>query len=562
MGGGVFSNWKNSFICGWNFDNIERLKEMYTRRNGSSSYSSWDNETEAYKDSYEQNIEKITTETNAKLNLGGSNDKAKIEFSDKPIEIFDFSLASQLLYRVQEFYSEKLKNENPFLFKEYDVVSGIVPNYFVQKEVLGNVTQFYYINSSTQNKYILEKRQKGLTQVLEVNPNLETVMQNDMLIPIKPVKGIVFSSRVKKPYVKYKKRGGKVKYVEIYSLFYYSNMDGDFAKSVRHLPVVLVTEYLEKMGTLTKFFVTRFVQQSLSNATNPLQYDIETNAQLPLFDCVSLKGRRNFSDKLVVQPICVKEYGEEMDKSFVYGVSSERKSMYETTYNAMVQHELENNNTDPYGAPDWDDEYYQEGFERFRQKHNEYVAKGIWKAKEVTAQGLVFFHDLFLNNNWESKLTSLRRITETKYPNFMNDYRLTSGIEREPFLIGYSPENINWFDLWIRISANTIKHKLDIFNSNNPIKTYQIVFRELQEIIDEINLLINNETNIQLKSFFESWANDIYRKYEINNPKSYCENRINEMTFYAKGGCFATPDEDIIKRNAEASRLKTELIKI
>ena len=34
------------------------------------------------------------------------------------------------------------------------------------------------------------------------------------------------------------------------------------------------------------------------------------------------------------------------------------------------------------------------------------------------------------------------------------------------------------------------------------------------------------------------------------------------MTFYAKGGCFPTPQEEIENRNAEADRLKAELTKI
>ena len=558
--GGVYSRWADCYICGWNFDTLEKLKETYVNSN---SLREWNNQTDAFATSYSKNLEKITTETNAKLNLGGENEKAKIEFSDKPIGVFDFSLASQLLYRVQEFYSQTLKDESPFLFKEYDIVSGVVPNYFVQKEVVANVTQFYYLDLITKRKYILEKRQKGLTQVLIDNPNLETVLQNDMLIPIKPVKGIVFSSRTKKPYVKYKKRGGKVKYVEIYSLFYYSKMDGDFAKSVRHLPVVMVTEYLEKMGTLTKFFLTRFMEQRIKSNETPKEFDIETGAELPLYSCVKTKGRKQFNDKLILQPLCVKEYGQEMDKSLVYGLSSERKYIYENTYDAMSEHELVNNTSDAYGYPDWDDNDYQEGFERFRQKHNEYVSKGVWKSKELTAQGLVFFHDLFLNNNWEDLIYQLKSKTKYKYPNFDNDYyRLNNTIEKEPFTVAYSPENVKWFELFMRISANTIKHKLDIFNSSNPRKTYQLIFKELQELTDELDLLISNETDDYLKTFFEDFRNRVYRSYEIDNPKSYCENRINDMTFYAKGGCFATPQEEIDKRNEEADRLKAELTKI
>ena len=559
MAGGVFSRWADSFIVGWIFDSVEMLKENYENRRGVDTFET---QQQGYQEDYEENLNKIETETNAKLNLGGENDKAKIEFSDKPIGVFDFSLASQLLYRVHEFYSEELKYDEPFLFKEYETPSGVVPNYFALKEIIGSDTIFFYLNPSTGKKYILDRRQKGLTQVLLDDPYINTTVIGGMIVPEKPVKGVVFSSRTKKPYVKYKKRGGKVKYVEIYSLFYFSKMGNDFAKSVRHLPVVMVCEYLEKMGTLTKFYLTRFMQQTIASSENPRQFDVSTGLELPLYENVTRIGRRSFDDKLVLQPMCVKDYGEELNKAFVYGASGNRKDLYERTYYGLSDAELVNNQEDPYGYPDWDENDYQEGFERYRQKYIQYTQKGIWKAKEVTAQGLIYFHDLFLNNRWEMYFDRIWEATRGKYSNFDNDWSNANGIDLQPFVISYSPENTKWFELWVTISANTIRHKLDIFNSNNPRKTFQLVFKDLQEIIEEIDLLISSETNISLKTRFEDWRDGVIDYYELNNPKSYCENRINEMTFYAKGGCFETPEDDMKKRNAEATRLKNELKKM
>ena len=152
MAGGVFSRWADSFIVGWIFDSVEMLKENYENRRGVDTFET---QQQGYQEDYEENLNKIETETNAKLNLGGENDKAKIEFSDKPIGVFDFSLASQLLYRVHEFYSEELKYDEPFLFKEYETPSGVVPNYFALKEIIGSDTIFFYLNPSTGKKYIL-----------------------------------------------------------------------------------------------------------------------------------------------------------------------------------------------------------------------------------------------------------------------------------------------------------------------------------------------------------------------------------------------------------------------
>jgi hypothetical protein len=556
----TYSYWKNSFICGWNFDTIESVSKNYVDY---YSQSSLDNEFQAYERIYDENLGKLQTETNVKLNLGGENDKAKIVFSDKPIGVFDFSLASQLLFRVQEFYSEELKKDEPNLFAEYDLPKGVVPNYFIQKELIGDLLIFFCISSDTGKRYNCEIRQKGLTKILETNPTLPTKKIGNMIVPEKPTKGVTFSSKTKKPYIKYLKRGGKVRYVEIYSLFYYSYLSSDFAKSMRHLPVVLVLKYLEKMGTMCKFYLTRFVKQGINSNENPREFDKTTGAKLPLFECVEQIGRIRFDRKLIVQPICVKEYGEEINEALIFGGSGNRENLYTATYYGMVEQELINSHSGTKGDPDHDDEKYQEGFERYRQKYIEYSKKGIWKTKEVTPQGLILFHDIYLNRHWDENLDALENSLKIKYPNFNSDWNASYGQwSKHAFIIGYKPETIAFFELWIKVSANIIKHKLDIFNSSNLRKTYQQVFRELETAMEEWELLIRIETNYNLKTFFENVFVAIKRYYRIDKPKIYCNNRINEMTFYAEGGCFATPDEDIEKREKEADRLREELLKM
>lgn len=562
MAGGLFSYWDYALLLGWNFDTKEKVLQNFENQSGSQQVK---RSLDGYKQQYAQNIEKIETQTNAKLNLGGENDKAKIEFSDKPIGVFDFSLASQQLFRVHEFFSEEIKKIDPFLFKSYELPSGVIPNYFVTREVENDITNFYYKDDIKNKKYLLERRQKGLTKILHDDPLTKTTVMNGMLIPETPVKGVVFSSKTKKPYVKYKKRGGKVKYVEIYSLFYYSTMDNSFAKSVRHLPAVMVCEYLEKMGTLTKFFLTRFVTMSFPRNATAKEYDITTGEKLPLYNFFQdriAKGKGRYQTQLVVQPMCVKEYGEEIDKAFVYGASGVDRGLYYSAFTSMIENETDGGSTHPMGAPDFDEPQYQEGFERFRQKYITYTQSGIWKAKEVTAQGLIYYHDLYLNSEWENQLYSLRQMTARKYNNYDADYNLSVDIDRDAFTISYSPENIKWFEIWIKISANTIKHKLDIFNSSNPRKTYQLVFKDLEETNEEILKLISDETNGSLQTFFRNWYQEATRKYRLDKPLQYCLNRIDEMTFYAKDGCFPTPQEDIEKRDLEAERLRDELLKV
>ena len=560
----LFGHWDEVKILGWNFDTVQSVKDAYEKNFGSTLESFLD---DYYNDTFKSSIEPLFRDSSIKLNLGGDNEKTKIEFSDRPIGVFDFSLASQQLFRVQEFYSDTLAKQKPDLFLEYELPAGVVPNYFVDKELQGENTVFFYYDANENNKYYVEKRQKGLTQALLDDPTLGVKILGGMLIPSKPVKGVKFSSNTKKPYVKYKRRGGKVRYVEIYSINYYTAMtDSNFFMAVRHLPAVMVAEYLEKMGTMCKFYITRFVEQFRGTKT-PKQFDNSTNSELPLW-----KEWQNATNKstpsLVIQPMCVKEYGTEMDKNFLFNVGSNNDEVYQGTYREMEKEEISNPSQWAYGNPDFDYEYiYQEGFERFRQKFLTYTKVGLWKAKEVTEQGLIYFHDIIMNKKFEAETYELIDKIEMDYPNFDTEADNASidpnkPIDRETFGVMYTASTSKWFELWMKISANTIKHKLDIFNSANSRKTYEEVGREIDSIREELDLLVRGETQPNLKRYFESWKIMMEQQYRLNDKKLYCMDKINEMTFFAQGGMFTTPEESIEKRSEEADRLLEELDKV
>ena len=559
-GSTVTEQWRKYTLYGWTFDTVESIKEAYFRQN--RTQEDLDNYLERYKRStWYDDIDPVLSGGAVKLNLGGENDKTKIIFTDKPIGVFDFGLASQLLYRVQEFYSEALSKEYPNEFVTYELPAGVVPNYFVEKEVIGEILSFYYVHPSGK-RYLLEKRQKGLTAILEKRI-IATKMLDGMRVPEEPTDGVVFSSKTKKPYVKYLRRGGKVRYVEIYSLNYYTRMSSnDFFMAVRHLPVMMVCEYLERMGTLCKFYVTRTVMQS--NMT-PRKYDPKTNAILPLWEQYTAKRKewqaaqeRGFEGRIVIQPKCVKDYGQEIDKAFACMVGSRHYSqVYEDVYRQMAELEGDPPNTWAYGNPTWRETQYQEGFERYRQKHVEYVKRGIWKGKEVVEQGLVYFHDQVLNEKFENAFSAIKTavLTDSAAETAYN----TRTVGEHAFIVNYNNSTAKWFELWMKISANTIKHKLDIFNSSQPRKTFEEINRELSQILEEIYIVVQTTTEPAIKRYLESWSRMVTRDYQLDNLKTYCVNKINEMTFYARDGVFPTPEESIEKREAEASRLRAEL---
>ena len=562
----TFSHWAYNQLYGWALDSLDEFREYVNQNTGTN----FDNYVNDYKTQvYDREIAKLFEGGAVNFNLGGENDKSRLEFTDRPIGVFDFSLASQQLFRVHEFYSEVLKNEQSDLFKSYNVPAGVVPNYFVNKIVIQGVNNFVYNDKKTGKDYICVRRQKGLTKLLEQQPNLQTKIQEGtgLIIPAKPTNKVKFASKTKKPYLKYKRQGGKVRYVEIYSAHYYTRMSGDFQYAVRHIPVLMAAEYLEKMGTLTKIYATRFVIPDYqSKTTQPLEKDKLTNIVLPLYSEWVKNGKLN-TESYVVMPMCVKEYGAEINKERFFAVSSQSFSrLYEAAVDNMNYHEVEKNTLYRYGNPNWAENQYQEGFERFRQKFQAYSEKGVWKAKEIVPQGMIYFHDLVLNINFSSHVDSV-----TDAFRDANSYRLSIDD-----LIRNNASVNKWFETWMRISAFTIKDKFDIFNTNKPTKVYREIIKHQQSVIQEIEFMIKVEQNAKFKRYLQNeflpmilqpttyYSNGNINEagYSYSDSINYITQKINEMTIYAEGGIFETPKEQIEKRNEIAERLYDELTKI
>lgn len=554
---GVYNHWQDAQLYGWSLDTVEEFKAYYDSVNTKGAFDKY---VKDYKDNfYDVQLLKLFEGNAVNFNLGGENDKSKLEFTDKPIGVFDFSLASQQLFRVHEFYSEQLKKENLNLFKNYNVPNGVIPSYYVKKIVIQGINNFIFKDEKTGKEYICIRRQKGLTKLLEEQPNLQTKIQEGtgLEIPEIPTNKVKFASKTKKPYLKYKRQGGKVRYVEIYSAHYYTRMDKDFDFAVRHIPVLMAAEYLEKMGTLTKLYVTRFVIAAKKPV--PKEKDVLTGITLPLYE--EWEKYRKPNRYYTIMPMCVKEYGQEIDKPRFFSVGSANyANLYYRAVDNMRYHELESGILDYGGNPDWTEKEYQEGFERFRQKYAKYSEKGIWKAKEVIPQGLIYFHDLPLNLKW---VYFSKKAKEAFKKNDISE------------LIKNEPSVNKWFELWMKISAFTIKDKFDIFNSNKPSKIYRDIIKQQQSILEEIEFMIkiekNNTFKYLLKEFLEfvkvplkydASGNTVSIGYSYENPIKYITEKINEMTIFAGNGIFATPEEQIEKRNEIAEKLIEELTKI
>ena len=185
------------------------------------------------------------------VDMGGAFKKSRLIITDDTRGIFDFSLASQGLYRLPEFYSEELKKENPFEF--FQELPGVVPPDFVRKNQL---EQFWYDSKDLNKSFLLERRQKGTTLMLDTNPNAKIETDNTGMIFTDPIeyKGarLEFATTNKKSYVMFERKGGKAKMVDLYvgigglaGLTY----EGMLARA---MPLFLCARYFESVGIRTR----------------------------------------------------------------------------------------------------------------------------------------------------------------------------------------------------------------------------------------------------------------------------------------------------------------------
>jgi hypothetical protein len=153
---GFFNSWRGLPIFCWAYDTPEAWQDAF----GKNRYKE---RLEDYSKIYDNDIAPILFEMGMKFNLGGEQDKSRLETTSRPIGVFDFSLASKGLYRVQEYYSQELATDYPNLFDTFELPSGVVPPNLVDNIAIGGIKNFVYkYNGKT---YVLDKRQKGTTAI-------------------------------------------------------------------------------------------------------------------------------------------------------------------------------------------------------------------------------------------------------------------------------------------------------------------------------------------------------------------------------------------------------------
>jgi hypothetical protein len=460
-------------------------------------------------------------------------------------------LAAKGLYKLQEYYSQEVYDELPHAFPEYKLARGVVPPNLVSEEYVNKEKKFYY--QGDNKKYPCIQQQKGTAAVDQHEQGA-----------IKE-----FATNTKKVYMTYKRNKGKVRYVEIYSLFYYTSLSGDVEFAIRHTPVMMVAEYLESIGIKVRVYMTRFVQ--LKKAV--LRDQTVNGVDLPMTKAYNKLRTKITKESLFLQPIIVKDFGEEFDKALAMMVSSRSYSkVYQLLAENSIAHEA-TNDMDVYGHPDWEQIEYIEGFERYRNKYLEYVKLGLFKSKEVLPEAMMLFHDIVIKQNFSDFADQLS--------SFVN---ISSDSDSEGELLSNINTN-HFFAWWMRLSANELRNKVEIVNSKELRKDLLKMRNLLQDLVLELDTIVSeaNSSGISnrgetLGEFYKRWGMRIlgattkqyswggyeygYDMIDANGLltfPAYVEKITNELTTYAEDGLYDTKQEEMDKRNALLEEVIREL---
>ena len=215
---------------------------------------------------------------------------------------------------------------------------------------------------------------------------------------------------------------------------------------------------------------------------------------------------------------------------------------------ARYAQEKEVQNTDDIsilGKPNFSQGDYFVGIERYRNKYQEYVNLGIFKSKEVLPEAMLFFHDQMIATLLRGFVDGIRGLYESAKNVRVRDI---SGV-----LV--SPEVNPFFSWWMKLSANTLKDKINIINSNELQKDLYQMRSDMEKILQEKEQIIGEIQDARIKNFITVYANNILQGYLIYNRnneftfRQYITEITNEITTYADGAIYATDDETREKRN-------------
>jgi hypothetical protein len=257
---------------------------------------------------------------------------------------------------------------------------------------------------------------------------------------------------------------------------------------------------------------------------------------------------RSASQYLIFQPILSKEYGIEFDKPFGFTISSSSSTYI---YGAIIENTYKNefmeDNLPILYNPNWERADYWEGMERYRNKYKLYSDLGIFKSKEVLPEAMFFFHDYSIKRYFNGFMREINSWANIKNLN-ANDAQVL-----------IRPEVNIFFVWWMRVSANTIKHKVNLLNTKDFQKELREIDKDLKDKIDEIDLMIKGASDKTLKNIFKKYGDLVMDELKIRDTIDYLQELSTEMEVIAEGNLFPTDVEEKDRKNAFHEKLFQEI---
>jgi hypothetical protein len=243
------------FVASSKFDSIESYKDFL-------------NNTRPEFQTSKEVASAISSATKSLINLAGSFKKDRIKVTSDERGIFDFSLASQGLYRPIEFYSEDFAKSGGEEFVARLLPSGVIPPEFVDREE--NAFGYFYTYTDPKGKkFGCERRQIGTTDVFNTFSNKCLLKKNDQGIVLpyhlddqeKVFNGegthrLKYATNSKNVYLLFDRQEESTKYVDIFIPVNYLGVT-DGCRIANALIPILISSSLEEFGIKTRISAVR-----------------------------------------------------------------------------------------------------------------------------------------------------------------------------------------------------------------------------------------------------------------------------------------------------------------
>jgi hypothetical protein len=206
----------------------------------------------------------VSQATKSLINLAGSFKKEKIITTKDERGIFDFSLASQGLYRPIEYFSEDFAIYGGDEFANRKLPKGVIPPEKIDKK--SNAFGTYYTYTDDNNKeYNCERRQIGTTNVFDFFKGETILKKNEQGITLpyylnnqtKVFNGegknrLKYATQTKKVYLLFEKNPESTKYVDFFIPINAIDGVSDGTRIANALIPILVCLSLEEFNIKTR----------------------------------------------------------------------------------------------------------------------------------------------------------------------------------------------------------------------------------------------------------------------------------------------------------------------